>query len=322
MAEQRARKGLFTVAIIGEGGEHKLQGITGLERTIETIDGVSESTRNGKIDLPAQLNTGNITFSEAPFAGCGDTPAGNFYFEVELDGEVLAHIRSFSGLGVNWDIVESRESSVLNVQKLWDKFSLPEITVQQVIELGEGNPLYTAIQKLGKIQGPGNGFSVVGGATCSFRGNWVIRLKNRAGDIMAQWTIVQAWPSRYEPMNDWSADGGDIGLRSITLRSAPVVGSPGIIENVSSWATAAGSGLVSQPWLNWCSSIFKQAPTRKNLVINHYHPDALPGSDEPVKTFKLFNCWPSSVSYGDLDAGSPALATREIVMACDGFTES
>lgn len=322
MSEQRARKGLFTVSVIGEGGEHKLQGISGVERTIETIDGVSESTRLGKIDLPSHLNTGNITFNEAPFAGCGDTPAGNFYFEVELDGEIIGHVRSVSGLGVNWDIVENRESTNLNVQKLWDKFSIPEITFNQVVELSEGNPLYTAINKMGEIQGPGDGFSVVGGATCSFRGNWTIRLKNRGGEIIAQWNIVQAWPSRYEPMNDWTAEGGDVGLRSLTIRSAPVVGSPGIIETVSSWATAAGSGLVSQPFYDWCSSIFKQAPTRKNLVINHYHPDALPGADEPLKTWKLFNCWPSSLSYGDLDAGSPALATREIVMACDGFIEA
>lgn len=323
MSEQRARKGLFTVSVVGaSGGEHKLQGISGLERTVETIDGVSESTRLGKIDLPAQLNTGPITFSEAPFAGCGDMPAANFYFEVEVDGEPIAHVRSVSGLGVNWDIVENRESTSLNVQKLWDKFTIPEITINQVIELSSGNPLYKAMKKMGEIQGPGEGFSVVGGATCDYRGNWVVRLKNRGGDIVAQWTVVSAWPSRYVPMDDWSADGGDVGMRSITLRSAPVVGSPGIIEEVSSWATAAGSGLVSDTFLEWASSIFNSAPTRKNLVINHYHPDAIPGSAEPLKTIKLFNCWPSSLNYGDLDAGSPALATREVVMACDGFIEN
>lgn len=321
MSEQRARKGLFTVSVVGHGQEHKLQSISGLERVIETIDGVSESTRLGKIDLPAQLNTGNITFSEAPFAGCGDTPAANFYFEVEVNGTVVAHVRSVSGLGINWDILENRESDKLNVQKLWDKYTIPEITISQVIELSGDNPLYTEVQKLGKIQGPGEGFSTVGGATCSFRGNWVIRLKNRGGEVIAQWKIYQAWPSRYVPMNDWTAEGGEVGLRSLTLRSAPVVGEPAIEESVSAWATAAGSGLVSQPWLTWVSDIFKNAPTRKNLVISHYHPDAIPGAAEPLKRFKLFNCWPSSVTYGDLDASSPALATREVVMACDGFIE-
>jgi len=321
MSEQRARKGLFTVAVIGQGKEHKLQGISGLERVIESIDGKSGSTQLSKFDLPAQLNTSNVTFTEAPFAGCGDMPTGNFYFEVELDGEVIAHVRSVSGLGVNWEVMESRESTSLNVQKLWDKYSVPEITIQQVIELSEGNPLYTAIQKLGKVQGPGNGFSVVGGAVCAYRGNWVIRLKKRDDSIVAQWKLYSAWPSRYVPMNDWAAEGGDVGLRSLTLKMAPAAGQPAIEETVSSWSTAAGGGLVSSDWLSWCSSILSQAPTRKNLSINHYHPDAMPGQDQPLKVYKLFNCWPSSLTYSDFDAGSPDLATREVVMACDGFIE-
>jgi len=40
---------------------------------------------------------------------------------------------------VNWDIIESRESDKLNVMKLWDKFTVPEITLQQVIEHGDLN---------------------------------------------------------------------------------------------------------------------------------------------------------------------------------------
>lgn len=321
MTEQRARKGLFTVSVIGSGGEHKLQGASGFERNVETIDGVSESTRLGKIDLPAQLNTGDLTFREAPLAGCGDLPAGNFYFEIEVDSEPIAHARSISGLGVNWDVVENRESTSLNVQKLWDKYTIPEITINQVIELSEGNPLLTIMQKMGKIQGPGNAFSVVGGATCSYRGNWVIRLKNRSGGIIATWTLYAAWPSRYVPMDDYDADGGDVGLRSLTLRLAPAAGSIAIDERVSSWATSGGSGLVSQAWLDWCSSIFRRAPTRKHLTVSHYHPDAIPGVGAPVKTYKIFNAWPSSITYSDLDAGSPALATRDIVVACDGWIE-
>jgi len=322
MTEKRARRGLFTVSVIGAGGEHKLQGITNLERTVEMIDNVSESTRNSKISLPAQLNTGPITFSEAPFAGCGDMPAGNFFFEVLHQGEVIAHTRSVSGLGIEWPISESRESTSLNVQKLWDKYTVPEITIQQVIELTEGNPLLTAMEKMGKIQGPGEGYSVVGGASCAYRGDWIIRLMNRGSDEVAKWILHGAWPSRYQPINDFDADGGDVGLRSLTLRLAPTAASPAIEETVSSWANAAGSGLVSQAWLTWISAVFRAAPTRKNLSINHYHPDAIPGTDEPVKTYKLFNCWPSSISYQDLDAGSPALATREISMACDGWQES
>lgn len=317
MTEHRARRSIFTVSVVGAGGEHKLQSITGLEHNTELIDPVSESTRLDQYVLPAQFNIGNITFKEAPFAGCGDQPASNFLFEVNLNGQPIAHVRSITGIGAHWAIMENRESTSLNVQKLWDKRSIPEITLNQVIELSEGNPLYKEISKLGKYQGPGKGYSVVGGAQCSYRGDWTIILRNREGDEVVRWRLYSVFPSRYQPINDMDATAGDVGLRSLTLRSSPAAGIIPLEEIVSSYPT---KGLVSQAWLQWIASGFS-LPSRKDLTINLYAPESLPGQGEPLKRWKVFNAWPSEINYQDLDAASPALATREIVMACDGYIE-
>ncbi len=317
--ERRARRGLFTVSIVGGGSEHRLQSVSGLERTVESIDSVSGSTQFWKQSLPGHINTGDITMSEAPFGGCAGGPNPNFYFQVELDGTPIAHMRSVSGLSMSWESSENRESTNLGVQKLFDKGTPGDITLAQVIELSEANPLMAAIEKLGIVQGPGVGFSVVGGAECAYAGNWVIRLLKRDGEPVAQWTLHGWYPSRLEPINGLDAQGGDVGLRSMTLKPQASVKAMPIEEKISFWYNE--QGLTDQAFLDWASGVFSAAPVRKHLVVSLYHPDTLPGVGKPDLRWKLFNCWPKSVTYSDLDAGSAALATREIVFACDGFVE-
>lgn len=313
--ERRARSGLFTVSIIGGGGEHKLQGVSNFAYGPDLIDPVSESTRLDQFSLPAQLNVDNLTLKEAPFAGCEGQPASNFYFKVLVNGAEIAHMRSVSGLGVNWEVMENRESTILNVQKLFNKRTIPEITLNQVIELNEGDPFMEQMDKLGRFQGPGRGFSVVGGANCSYRGTWTFILMDRAGGEVVRWNAYGMFPSKFQPIGDLEATSNEVGMRTLTLRSSPAYGVQNIEEIVSSWP---GSGqIVSPDFLQWASRAFK-IPERKQLMLNLYHPDALPGTDVPQKRWKLFNCWPSSVTYQDLDAGSPALCTREIVLATDG----
>jgi len=318
MTEQRARRGFFTVSVIGAGGEHKLQAVNGFEHGVELIDPVSESTRIDQFALPAQYNMGDLTFRESPFAGCGGQPAANFYFRVLLNGTEIAHTRSITGLGIHWDVMTNQESTSLNTQKLWNKRSVPEITLNQVIELSEGNPLYTEISKLGTFQGPGKAYSVVGGAVCAYRGDWTIVLMMRDGSEVARWTVYGCFPSRYTPINDLEATATDVGMRSLTLRSSPATGIQNIEETISS--APGGDQLYSQAWADWITQAFK-VPQRKDLALNLYAPESLPGVGAPVKRWKLFNCWPSQINYQDLDASSPSLATREIVVAYDGYVE-
>lgn len=317
--ERRARRGLFTVSVVGGGSEHRLQSVSGLERTVEQIDSVSGSTQQWIQSLPAHINTGDITMSEAPFGGCAGGPNPNFYFQVELDGVPIAHMRSVSGLSMSWESSENRESTNLGVQKLWGKGTPGEITFTQVIELSEENPLLAAIERLGVVQGPGLGFSLVGDSQCAYAANWTIRLLKRDGGQVASWTLHGWYPSRLEPINGLEATGTDVGLRTLTLKPQASIKAQPIEEHVSLWYNEMG--LTDQSFLDWVSSVFAMAPTRKHLVVSLYHTDQLPGSGAPDLRWKLFNCWPKTVTYSDLDAGSAALATREIVLACDGFVE-
>lgn len=314
--EKRARRGLFTVSVIGGGGEHKLQGVSNFSVGLDAINPVSESTRIDEFSLPAQFNMENITLKESPFAGCDNQPAGNFYFKVLVNGTEIAHMRSVSGIGVDWAVMENRESTSLNVQKLFNKRTTGDIVLNQVMELSEDDPFYNQLKKMGEYVGPGKGYSVVGGADCKYRGDWTFILMNRSGGEVARWTMYGAYPSKYQPIDDLDATASEVGMRSLTLTSSPIYGTKNIEERVTSWPT--GGQIVSSEFLQWVSGSF-DLPSRKNLMLNLYHPDAIPGHGSPVKRWKLFNCWPSSVTYQDLDAGSPGLLTREIVIATDGF---
>jgi len=314
--EKRARGGLFTVSVIGGGGEHKLQSVTNFGLGVDAISSVSESTRLDQFSLPAQYNMENITLKESPFAGCDNQPATNFLFKVLVNGTEIGHMRSVSGIGATWDVMENRESTSLNVQKLFNKRTTPDITLNQVIELNDGNPFYTQMKKMGEYVGPGNGYSVVGGADCKYRGDWTFILMNRGMEEVARWTMYGAYPSHYQPISDLDASASEVGMRSLTLTSSPIYGVQNIEEKVTSWPN--GGQIVSSEFLSWISGVFA-VPTRKHLMLNLYHPDAIPGVGQPAKRWKLFNCWPSSVTYQDLDAGSPGLCTREIVLATDGF---
>jgi phage tail-like protein len=317
--ERRARRGLFTVSVVGGGNEHRLQGVSGLERTADPIESVSGSTQIWVNSLPGHINTGDITLSEAPFAGCAGGPAANFYFQLELNGVPIAHVRSVSGLSMAWGMTENHESTNLGTQKLWDKGTPGDITLGQVIELSEGDSLLAEMEKLGAVQGPGVGFSVVGGAMCQYASNWVIRLLKRDGTAVASWTLYGWYPSRYEPINGLEAQGGDVGLRTLVLKSQASIKAMPIEETVASWYNE--QGLTDPAFLAWASSIFTVAPSRKHLVVSLYHTDQMPGVGTPDLRWKLFNCWPKELRYSDFDAGSPALATREIVLACDGFVQ-
>ena len=317
--ERRARRGLFTVSVVGGGSEHRLQGVSGLERTADPIDSVSSSTSIWVNSLPAHINHGDITFTEAPFGGCAGGPNPNFYFQLELNGKPIAHVRSISGLSMAWDVTENHESTNLGTQKLWGKGTPGEITLNQVIELSEADPLLAEMEKLGAVQGPGVGFSVVGGAVCAYASNWMIRLLKRDGTPVATWALYGWYPSRYQPINDLEAQGTDVGLRTLVLKSQAGVKATPIEETVGLWYNE--EGLTDPAFLAWASSIFAVAPTRKQLVVSLYHTDQLPGVGAPDLRWKLFNCFPKEVRYSDLDAGSPALATREIVVACDGIIQ-
>lgn len=49
------------------------------------------------------------------------------------------------------------------------------------------------------------------------------------------------------------------------------------------------------------------------------HPTARQGEAKVKTQFKVFNAWPTSVSFSDLDAGANAIIVNQMTLAHEGF---
>jgi len=306
---------MFTVSVGGDPGEHQLQGLSGLRRFVEERE-FSTSSRSDFIKLAGHLDTDTITLREAPIAGCLGEPVGNFLFEIRVGSTPVAHTRRISGLGVRWDQMNNRESTQLATQKLWDKRRYNDITHDVVIEWTEQWQLYDYVKKLGEFSGPGKAFATVDGFTCDHVQDLHIVAMANDGTEVAKWTLYRAWPSSYRPIPDLSADTAEVGLSTVTWVLAPLMGAPGIEENIM--RPLGNDQMVSQAFYKWVAKSYEM-PERKDLIINMYLPGLQPGKDAPVSKIKLFNCWVQEINYQDFDANANDTLTRELVIQYDGL---
>jgi phage tail-like protein len=313
--EQRARTSLFTISIAGDAAEHAVLGLSGLRRLTDVIE-FTDSGRVDFISLAGHLNVENITVRDAPIAGCLGEVAGNFLFEVRIGGKTVAHTRRVSGLGVRWEVIENRESWNLGTQKLWDKRRYEEVTHDVVVDWQEKWQLYEYVKKLGEWRGPGKAFSVVEGFDCDYAQDVIIAALANDGSEIARWTLYRAWPSSWRPISDLAADSREVGISSVTWVVANLPGSPGIREEIL--RPRSPQGLVSEAFLTWVAKAY-DVPERKDLIVNFYLPGLQPGKDAPVARIKLFNAWPSRVTYQDFDANANDPLTREIEITFDGL---
>jgi len=311
--ERRARNWLFTMSIAGEGGEHKLISVSNLRGIIEPIDH-NESSRIDTISLAAHFNVDNLTVREAPIMGCIGEPAGNYLFEVEVNGDTVARCRRLAGLGVRWEVTDNRESDQLGTQKLWGHRTYPEVTLESVIDWQDGWQLYKKIfTKLGEFTGPGPQF-VRTLANCPYVFDVNITLVRNDGQRVAKWALHRAWPTNWQ-LSDLSADANEVALESVTFRVAPLPGGAGITEDMLT--RFSGEHLVSSAWYDWVAKAY-DVPEKKDLILNIYHPGAQPGKDAPAGRLKLFNCWVSEISYSDFDATANEVATRDLTITFEG----
>ena len=54
-------------------------------------------------------------------------------------------------------------------------------------------------------------------------------------------------------------------------------------------------------------------------VLPHPRTDAGDGGFEPVGHFRIYNAWPTSIAYGDLNAGDNAFLVTSMVLAHEGW---
>ncbi|MDD3492404.1 MAG: phage tail protein [Candidatus Thermoplasmatota archaeon] len=311
--EQRGRAGFFTVNV-GGGPEHQLLGVSGLRRFVEN-DEYASSADIQFINLAGHLDVDNITIREAPIAGCLGEPVGQFLFDLLIAGEPVAHVRRISGLGVRWDTGPNRESDSLATQKLFHKRRYPAVTTELVVEWTKKWQLYDYVKLLGEFSGPGKAFSVVDGFTCDHVRDIMIVAKSSDGEESARWVLSRAWPMSYR-ISDMSSDSTDPLIVSVEWVVAPAGQAPGVTETIKK---RLGTGqLVSGEFYDWVASAY-DVPKRKDLMLNFYLPGLQPGVDSPVSRIKLFNCFPSEVTYGDFDASADGRLTREITVTFDGL---
>lgn len=107
---------------------------------------------------------------------------------------------------------------------------------------------------------------------------------------------------------------------------SPITFSRGLI------ITGTGSGVTNDPAMAWQRRLFAVMQGtgtgavgqdfRVNLDIKVLaHPVTNKTvEDTPVKAhYRVYNAWPTSVAFGDLDAGANAIMTQQIVFAHEGF---
>lgn len=128
-------------------------------------------------------------------------PFGNYNFLVELDGITRAAFQEVSGFDSTIDVIEHREGGEGTTLR-----KLPGMTKYSNISLKWGmtddRDLYDWHRQtvLGQIE----------------RKNGSIVLLDRAGEEVARWNFVRAWPTKYDGP-DLNAEGNDVSIEMLEL---------------------------------------------------------------------------------------------------------
>lgn len=125
-------------------------------------------------------------------------PFGSFNYLVEIDGIARATFSEVSGFDSTVDVIEHREGTQL--------MKLPGYTKHSNIVLKWGMTHDLELAKWHQ--------SVVDGVI--ERKGGAIVVHDRAGTVVARWTFVNAWPSKYDGP-DLKSEGNEVAIESIEL---------------------------------------------------------------------------------------------------------
>lgn len=128
-------------------------------------------------------------------------PYNNYNFLVELDGVTRAAFQEVSGFDSTIDVIEHREGGEnTTLRKLPGMTKYSNITLKWGIT--DDIELYSWHRQT--IQGAVE------------RKNGSIVLLNRAGEEVARWNFIRAWPTKYDGP-DLNAEGNDVAIELIEL---------------------------------------------------------------------------------------------------------
>lgn len=136
-----------------------------------------------------------------PATGVIPDPYVNFNFRVEIQGITRAHFQEVSGLTATVDVIEHREGGRNTTPvKLPGQTKYANITLKW--GMTDDADLYTWHQEVvnGNLE----------------RRNGSIILLDRAGEEVARWNFVRAWPTKYEGPS-MNAEGTDVSIEQIEL---------------------------------------------------------------------------------------------------------
>jgi phage tail-like protein len=128
-------------------------------------------------------------------------PFNNFNFTIELDGITRAAFQECSGFDSTIDVIEHREGGEnTTLRKLPGMTKYSNITLKWGIT--DGLELYNWHRQavLGNLE----------------RKTGSILLLDRAGEEVARWNFVRAWPTKYDGP-DLNAEGNDVAIEMIEL---------------------------------------------------------------------------------------------------------
>jgi phage tail-like protein len=133
-------------------------------------------------------------------------PIRNFRFRVEIDGINQAGFSEVSGFDITVDPIDYREGTdPTHVRKLTGLTKYGNVTLKWGITTSM--ELYNWHRQIvdGEI----------------VRKTIAIVSVNERGDDVNRWEVIDAWPTKYDPM-DFSAKGNDVGIATLELANEGV----------------------------------------------------------------------------------------------------
>jgi phage tail-like protein len=128
-------------------------------------------------------------------------PFGNYNFLVEIDGITRAAFHEVTGFDSTIDVIDHREGGDnTSLRKIPGMTKFGNIVLKWGVT--DDLQLYQWHRQIvnGDIQ----------------RKNGSIVVLGRAGNEVARWNFVRAWPSKYDPP-DFNAEGNDIAIETMEL---------------------------------------------------------------------------------------------------------
>jgi phage tail-like protein len=128
-------------------------------------------------------------------------PLRNFRFRVEIDGIQQAGFSEVTGFDATVEAIDYREGAdPTHVRKLPGLTKYGNVTLKWGVT--DSKSLYEWHRQIvdGNIQ----------------RKNIAIVVLNEAGQDAGRWEIVEAWPSKYDPM-DLNAKGNDVSIEMLEI---------------------------------------------------------------------------------------------------------